>query len=108
MNWSTLFYDQAIETVDFPQPTSGFAVGWARRILNTTDSGLTWIDQTSGTSVNLNDVSFAGNALTGVVVGDSGTILRTSNGGQSSPNPHRLRLLHRQRLHRPLQHQGLL
>lgn len=108
VNWSTLFFDQPIQGVDFPTTDIGFAVGWAGRILNRTDSGLTWIDQTSGTSVNLNDVSFAGNALTGVVVGDSGTILRTSNGGQASPNPHRLRLLHRQRLHRPLQHQGLL
>jgi photosystem II stability/assembly factor-like uncharacterized protein len=59
MNWSTLFYDQAIEAVHFPQVTSGFAVGWAGRILHSTDAGITWTNQTSGTSANINDVSFA-------------------------------------------------
>jgi len=87
MNWSTLFYDQAIEGIDFPTTDIGFAVGWAGRILNTTDSGVTWSDETSGTSANLNDVAFGGNALTGIAVGESGTILRTTNGGQSSPTP---------------------
>src|SRR6266481_5190053 len=86
-NWSTSFFDQAMQGIDFPTTDIGFAVGWAGRILNTTDSGVTWSDQTSGTSVNLNDVSFGGNALTGIAVGDSGTILRTTNGGQSSPTP---------------------
>jgi photosystem II stability/assembly factor-like uncharacterized protein len=86
MNWSTLFYDQALQGADFPTTDIGFAVGWAGRILNTTDSGVTWTDQTSGTSVNLNDVSFGGNALTGIAVGDGGTILRTTNGG-GGPTP---------------------
>lgn len=87
MNWSTSLYDQGMQGIDFPTTDIGFAVGWAGRILNTTDSGVTWSNQTSGTSVNLNDVSFGGNALTGIAVGDSGTILRTTNGGQSSPTP---------------------
>src|SRR5207249_9902228 len=59
MNWSTLFLDQPIEAIDLPQLTSGFAVGWGGRILHSTDAGITWIDQSSGTSANLNDVSFA-------------------------------------------------
>jgi photosystem II stability/assembly factor-like uncharacterized protein len=87
VNWSTLFFDQAIEGVDFTTTDIGFAVGWAGRILKTTDSGITWSDQTSGTSVNLNDVSFGGNALTGIAVGDSGAILRTINGGGPPPSP---------------------
>jgi photosystem II stability/assembly factor-like uncharacterized protein len=87
MNWSTSLYDQAIEGLDFPQTTSGFAVGWGGRILHTTDAGVTWSDQTSGTSANLNDVSFASDALTGIAVGDGGTILRTTNGGGPSPTP---------------------
>jgi hypothetical protein len=77
-----------MQGVDFPTTDIGFVVGWAGRILNTTDSGVTWNDQTSGTSVNLNDVSFAGNALTGIAVGESGTILRTTSGGGPSPTPH--------------------
>ena len=86
-NWSTSLYDQAMQGVDFPTTDIGFAVGWAGRILNTTDSGVTWSDQTSGTSVNLNDVFFGGNALTGIAVGDSGTILRTTNGAGPPPTP---------------------
>ena len=87
VNWSTLFFDQAIEGIDFPQPTSGFAVGAGGRILHTTDTGITWTDQTSGTSANLNDVSFASDALRGIAVGDSGTILWTANGGGPGPTP---------------------
>ena len=87
MNWSTLFFDQFIQGLHFPQPTSGFAAGWGGRILHSTDTGLTWTDQTSGTSVNLNDVSFASDALRGIAVGDSGTILWTANGGGPAPTP---------------------
>src|SRR5438132_847258 len=65
-NWSTALYDQAIQGIDFPTTATGFAVGSGGRILHTTDAGTTWIDQTSGTSANLNGVSFAGDALTGI------------------------------------------
>jgi photosystem II stability/assembly factor-like uncharacterized protein len=85
LNWSTLFFDQGIEGVDFPTADTGFAVGWAGRILRTNDSGVTWNEQTSGTSTNLNDVSFASDALTGIAVGEGGIILRTTNGGEPSP-----------------------
>jgi photosystem II stability/assembly factor-like uncharacterized protein len=87
MNWSTLFFDQFIQGLHFPQPTSGFAVGWGGRILHSTDAGITWTDQTSGTSTNLNDVSFASDALRGIAVGESGTILWTTNGGEPAPTP---------------------
>ena len=82
VSWSTLFFDQAIQGVDFPQPTSGFAAGWGGRISRSTDAGITWTDQTSGTSTNLSGVSFASDALRGIAVGDSGTILWTANGGE--------------------------
>lgn len=39
-----------------------------------------WFAQTSGTSNNLNGVCFP-NSSTGIVVGQSGTIIRTTNGG---------------------------
>jgi len=87
MNWSTLFFEQAIEGVAFPTPASGFAVGSGGRIAHTTDTGATWIDQTSGTTANLHDVSFASDALRGIAVGDGGVILRTTNGGEPSPTP---------------------
>src|SRR5882757_3766827 len=90
INWSTLFFDQAIEGVDFPVTNTtnvGFAVGWGGRISHTTNMGIAWTDQTSGTSANLNDVSFANDALRGIAVGDSGTILWTANGGGPAPTP---------------------
>jgi photosystem II stability/assembly factor-like uncharacterized protein len=86
-NWSTLFFDQPIQGLDFPQMTSGFAVGWGGRILHSTDAGITWTDQTSGTTANLNDVSFSSDALRGIAVGDSGTIVWTANGGGPGPTP---------------------
>jgi hypothetical protein len=87
MNWSTLFFDQPIEGVAFPTAASGFAVGAVGRILHTTDTGTTWTDQTSGSSANLHDISFASDALRGITVGDAGTILLTTNGGEPSPTP---------------------
>ena len=87
MNWSTLFFDQSIEGVAFPTAASGFAVGSGGRIAHTTDMGTTWADQTSGSSANLHDVAFASDALRGIAVGDSGTILLTTNGGEPSPTP---------------------
>ena len=80
-NWSTSFFNQLIQGVDFPTTDIGFAVGLAGTILNTADSGVTWRDQISGTSANLNDVSFASDALRGIAVGDTGMILCTANGG---------------------------
>jgi photosystem II stability/assembly factor-like uncharacterized protein len=86
-NWSTLFFDQAIQGITFPQPTSGFAAGAGGRISHSTDGGITWTDQASGTSANLNDVFFASDALRGIAVGDGGTIVWTANGGEPGPTP---------------------
>jgi photosystem II stability/assembly factor-like uncharacterized protein len=86
-NWSTSFYDQGMQGIDFPTTAIGFAVGAGGRILRTNDSGVTWSEQTSGTSANLNSVSFASDALTGIAVGDGGIILRTTNGGEPTPTP---------------------
>ena len=87
VSWSTLFFDQAIQGISFPRPTSGFAAGAGGRISHSTDTGITWTDQTSGTFANLNDVSFASDALRGIAVGDSGTILWTADGGAPGPTP---------------------
>ena len=89
VSWSTLFFDQAIQGLNFPQATSGFAVGLGGQILHSTNMGMAWANQVSGTSANLNDVSFASDALRGIAVGDSGTILWTANGGgpASTPTP---------------------
>ena len=108
VSWSTLFFDQVIQGIDFAHPISGFAVGGGGRISHSTDAGISWTDQISGTFANLNDVSFANDALRGVVVGDSGTILWTADGGEpgSSPTSNSQRLRQHQRPQRhQLQHQ---
>jgi photosystem II stability/assembly factor-like uncharacterized protein len=81
-DWTTSFYDQGMQGIDFPRTDAGFAVGWAGRILKSTDSGITWSPQTSGTSLDLLNVHFASDGLTGIAVGQGGTILRTTNGGE--------------------------
>jgi photosystem II stability/assembly factor-like uncharacterized protein len=50
MNWSTLFFDQAIEG-SLSQPASGFAAGASAESC-TPDNGTTRTDQTSGSSAN--------------------------------------------------------
>ena len=59
---------------------TAIAVGDGGTMLRTTDAGLTWTVQTSGTTNTLRGVSFA-DASTGWAVGDAGTILRTGDGG---------------------------
>ena len=84
-NWSTLFFDQAIEGIDFPVTNAsniGFAVGWGGRILHTANAGVTWMRKQAVRRANLNDVSVVADGLTGIAVGEGGTILRTTNGGQ--------------------------
>ena len=71
-----------MQGIDFPKPESGFAVGFGGTILKSSDLGLTWSAQTSGTFLDLFDVHFVSDGLTGVAVGATGTILRTTNGGQ--------------------------
>jgi hypothetical protein len=72
-----------MQGIDFPKPETGFAVGFVGTILRSTDLGITWSPQTSGTFFDLFDVHFTSAGLTGVAVGAAGTILRTTNGGQA-------------------------
>ena len=59
--------------------TTALAVGYAGFIWMTTD-GVSWVQQTSNTGVPLNDVA-ALSANTAWVVGDGGTILKTTDAG---------------------------
>jgi len=49
-------------------------------IFRTTDGGITWTSQTSGTGFYIYSVGFT-DTNTGTMVGDGGTILRTTDGG---------------------------
>jgi|ERR1035438_3894967 photosystem II stability/assembly factor-like uncharacterized protein len=58
-----------------------WAAGFDGTILHSTDGGLTWEKQTSGTTMSLQGVYFL-NPNLGWAVGWSGTILRTTDGGK--------------------------
>lgn len=60
----------------------GMAVADGGRILKTTDGGLTWSIQNSGTVLNLNAVLML-TLDSAYTVGDSGTVLITANGGST-------------------------
>ena len=76
--------------IEFTDINNGFAVGAGGTILRTTDSGTNWINQSSGTSLHLNDVCFP-DENNGWIVGfgndwgptDSSIILHTTDGGIS-------------------------
>ncbi len=83
IDWTSTIFPQALEGIAFPQPEAGWVVGLGGTILKSTDLGVTFNPQTSGTSSDLIDVHFQSDALTGVAVGQSGIILRTTNGGEA-------------------------
>ena len=58
----------------------GWAVGTSGTILKTSNGGVTWESETSGTKSELTDVFFI-NANKGWIIGADGTILITTNGG---------------------------
>ncbi|MBA2434679.1 MAG: hypothetical protein H0V54_06270 [Chthoniobacterales bacterium] len=79
--WNSSLFPQGLQGIDFPKPEAGFTVGFFGTIFKSTDLGLNWSAQESGTTFDLLDVRFASDGLTGLAVGANGTILRTSNGG---------------------------
>lgn len=64
----------------FSDVNNGTAVMAQGKIKRTTNSGLTWFDQNSGTTMHLRDVHFIDENY-GAIIGDNQTILRTTNGG---------------------------
>jgi photosystem II stability/assembly factor-like uncharacterized protein len=68
--WSTFFVDDNI----------GWIVGSDGFIKKTTNSGLDWIQQNSGTTLTLKSIQFI-NLNTGWICGEGGLILKTTNGG---------------------------
>lgn len=76
----TQFVSAPLRAVSFADINIGTAVGDYGAIYRSTDGGVTWVQQTSGTGVTLNGVSFT-DANTGTAVGNYGTILRTTDGG---------------------------
>lgn len=67
-------------SVYFTDANTGYTVGVPGIILKTTNAGIDWTPQTSGTIENLNSVYFT-NVDSGYIVGNYGKILKTTNGG---------------------------
>ncbi len=77
---------QAIEGICFPNfPNGGlaYACGLGGTILQSLDSGKSWVNLTSNTTQDLYRISFAANANTGLVGGNNGTLLRTTDAGKT-------------------------
>jgi photosystem II stability/assembly factor-like uncharacterized protein len=70
--WSTYFIDDNI----------GWIVGSNGFIKKTTNTGLDWFQQSSGTTASLKSVQFS-DENTGWICGGEGLILKTTNGGQN-------------------------
>ena len=71
---------KGLNAVDFLGADLGWAVGDAGTIVHSTDGGVTWSGQDSGTATTLDGVSF-GDADHGWAVGLGGAVLATSDGG---------------------------
>ncbi|NOS84652.1 MAG: hypothetical protein HOP31_05885, partial [Ignavibacteria bacterium] len=71
-----------INDVQFIGASTGYEAGNYGTILKTTNGGLNWVSQVSGTTENLKSVFFL-NANTGFIAGgfNSWIILKTTNGG---------------------------
>jgi len=83
--WSKLnpLTTNTLLSIDFVNASKGFAVGSDGIILMTTDSGITWSSQQSGTTMQLSTVYFLNDSVGIIAAGgpDGGIILRTSDGG---------------------------
>lgn len=83
VNWIVQYTttpDQSLGPFHFINSLTGWAAG--NIIIKTTNGGMNWIYQWEWNSfIFLNDIKFI-NSSTGFAVGDSGLILKTTNGGQ--------------------------
>jgi len=80
-NWAIIDSLPArLRAISFIDTTLGYIVGDSGKIWRTSNSGNTWMEQTSGTSQHLNSAHFL-STDNGYVVGNNGTILHTIDGG---------------------------
>ena len=70
--WSTFFVDDNI----------GWIAGSDGFIKKTTNAGIDWVEQNSGTNLTLKSVQFI-NPNTGWICGEAGLIIKTTDGGQN-------------------------
>jgi photosystem II stability/assembly factor-like uncharacterized protein len=75
---------QAFAEMSFPTPTDGWMVDGGGTIVHTSDGGVTWATQPSGTTAYLGTVGFA-DTQNGWVGGDN-TVRKTTDGGSTWVN----------------------
>jgi photosystem II stability/assembly factor-like uncharacterized protein len=87
--WQTYQFQFVVGGISFINTSDGWLAGSAGQIRRTSDGGATWTDQTSGTSMNLSDISFV-DQHRGWAVGwgptsssMTGIILGTTDGGNT-------------------------
>lgn len=85
-NWFVDFtFTYGLHKLCFINGDTGTTIGGNGTILFTTNCGIHWIVQYSGTNANLNKIRFVKNnseyTKTGFIVGIDGVILKTKNGG---------------------------
>ncbi len=98
-NWRAVTYPKAenagkLNSIHFANDRWGWAAGNDGIIFHTSNSGMSWKKQDSGTTNNLYGIMFR-DTENGLAVGQNGTIIITSNGGKTwkkdiSKTPHNL------------------
>lgn len=71
-----------LNAIDMLDTNNGWAVGLNGTIVRTSDAGVTWLNQYTGTSSALNSLK-AVDTNTAWVVGDNGVVLKTTNAGST-------------------------
>jgi hypothetical protein len=85
--WTSTIFTNPLWSIDFPISGAsqvGYAVGDQGTILKTSDAGMNWLPQQSGTTFRLNKVHFKDFDF-GFAVGENGIILKTTTGGDPVP-----------------------
>lgn len=80
--WTCQRTTDNLTAVSFIDENFGLAVGTNGVVLRTTDGGLTWAEQVSGTAYNLNDVQMVSSSVA-YAVGEHGATLKSTDGGNS-------------------------
>lgn len=82
-NWSTITTGTTndLQGIKFISSTKVYCIGSAGTILKSTDAGATWVTQVSNTTAALRGLDVMSTDDNGIVCGATGTIRRTTNGG---------------------------
>jgi hypothetical protein len=79
-NWIKTSLPHAMYSVKFTDANTGWLCGENGKIMYSTNTGISWSEQTSATFSVLNEIYMVNNT-TGYIAGQNGVILKTTNGG---------------------------